>query len=250
MAVQKTQGFVLRRQDLRETSLSLVMYTRDFGKLRLITKGVRAPEQRFAGAYELFALDAIVFYERKKKNFFLLSQCELIDFFPRIRESLDKISYATYFSELLDSVTQVGDSNPALYRLLSDALKLLSGNASVKRVARIFEIKLLSALGLMPGLRICTGCGRKPEKGKVRFSLASGGILCERCSSQSGSARPVLQGTLNFISHIKDLPFEKIKHVKVTNLVGSEVERLLKSFINYHLDIRLKSREFIEKIGV
>jgi len=250
MAVQKTQGFVLRRQDVRETSLHLSMYTRDFGKLMLITKGVRAPEQRFAGAYELFALDAIVFYERKKKNFFLLSQCELVDFFPHIRESLEKISYATYFSELLDSVTQVGDSNPALYRLFLDALRLLSGNASTKRVARIFEIKLLSAIGLMPGLKICTGCGKKPEKERVGFSLASGGILCEACFSGTGSARLVMPGTLNFIMHIKDLPFEKIKHVKVTKLVGSEVERLLKSFINYHLDIKLRSREFIEKIGV
>jgi len=250
MAVQKTQGFVLRRQDVRETSLSLTIYTRDFGKLKCITKGVRAPEQRFAGAYELFALDAIVFYERKNKNFFLLSQCELVDFFPHIRESLEKISYAMYFSELLDSVTQVGDANPALYKLLSDALGLLSGNASAKRVARVFEIKLLSAIGLMPGLKICTGCGRKPEKGKVRFSLASGGILCLACSSGEKSARPVMPGTLNFIMHIKDSPFEKIKHIKVASLVGNEVERLLKSFISYHLDVRLKSREFIEKIGV
>ena len=70
MAIQKTQGFVLRRDDLRETSVILTVYTRDFGKLKLITKGVRSPEQRSLSSYELFALDEIVFYEKRKKNIF------------------------------------------------------------------------------------------------------------------------------------------------------------------------------------
>src|SRR4030042_2224165 len=104
MSIQKTRGFVLRREDVRETSVLLTVYTRDFGKLKLISKGARSPDQRFASSYELFALDDIVFYERKKKGFFLLSQCELVSFFPEVSGSLDRICYATYFIELLDFV--------------------------------------------------------------------------------------------------------------------------------------------------
>ena len=85
MALQKTQGVVLKREDIRETSVILTLYTRDFGKLNFISKGVRKPEEKFISAYELFALDNIVFYERKKKDLFLLSQCELINFFPNTK---------------------------------------------------------------------------------------------------------------------------------------------------------------------
>jgi len=250
MAVQKTRGFVLRKRDIRETSILLTVYTRDFGKLKLISKGVRAPEARFISAYELLALDDIVFYERKKKNLFFLSQCDLVNYFPKVRESLERLTYAAYFAEFLDAATRGHEKNAKIYELLSDSLFLLSSGASPKRVARIFEIKLLSILGLMPRLKVCAACEAAPEKGKARFSFSLGGALCEGCFAKDKSAGPVLDGTLNFISHIKDLPFERIKNIKVSKGVGVEVDRLLRSFINYQLDLRLKSREFMEKVGV
>ncbi|MGB2705285.1 MAG: DNA repair protein RecO [Candidatus Omnitrophota bacterium] len=250
MAVQKTQGFVLRKQDLRETSIILTVYTRDFGKLKLISKGVRAPEARFVSAYELLALDDIVFYERKKRSLFFLSQCDLVNYFPKVRESLERLSYAVYFAEFLDAATSACDRNTRIYELLLNSLFLLSSKASPKRVARIFEIKFLSILGLMPRLKTCAACDRAVEKEGVRFSFSSGGVLCEGCFAKDKNAKPVLAGTVNFIAHIEDLPFERIKHIKVSKRVGVEVERLLRGFINYHLDIRLKSMEFIGKVGV
>jgi len=250
MAIQKTRGFILRREDLRETSLILTVYTRDFGKLTLITKGVRSPDQRFVSAYELFALCDIVFYEKKRKGIFLLSQCELLQFFPKARESLERLSYATYFIDILNSVTHIGEGNPALYELLNNSLELMSSGASPKRVARIFEIKLLSLLGLMPGLKGCVNCEKKLAGKRTRFSLSSGGVLCEDCFAKDKNARPILAGTVNFMSHIEGLPYEKVKQIKVTRRVGGEVERFLRSFIIYHLDTRPRSMDFIRKIGV
>ncbi|MCQ9206818.1 MAG: DNA repair protein RecO [Omnitrophica bacterium] len=248
MPIQKTRGFILQRVDIRETSVALHVYTRDFGKIKLISKGVRSPEHRFVSAYELFALDEIVFYEKKKRDYFLLSQCELLEYFHGIRATLPRISYASYFVELLNFVTQPGEKNEALYELLRNSLTLLSGTASPKRVARIFEIKLLSILGHMPRLKSCASCGKKPENQRTRFSLVRGGVLCENCFGSDKRALPVLAGTVNFISHIESLPFDKITHIKVAKGVGLEVERLLGSFINYHLNVKLKSAEFIAKI--
>lgn len=250
MAIQKNRGVVLRRDELRETSLILTVFTRDFGKLKLISKGVRSPDQRFISAYELFAHIETVFYEKKKKDFFFLSQCELVNFFSKIREDFDRLSYAVYLVELLDSSTAFGDKNPALYDLLLDSLELLSGSASPKRVTRIFEIKLLSELGQMPQLKTCSECGSDFGANKrYRFSFSLGGVLCEKCFEKDKSAAPILPGTIRFMSRIESLPFEKTKQIKVVRSVGSEVEEFLKNFIRYHLDIRLKSLEFITKTG-
>jgi len=249
MPIQKTKGFVLRREDVRETSLLLTFYTEDFGKLKLISKGVRSPEQKFISAYELFALDDIIFYERRKKGFFLLSECVLLNFFPKTRSSLDRLSFAVYFIELLDFITPVGEKNAEMYDLLLNSLELLSSNASPKRVARIFEIKMLSILGLMPRLSSCANCDKKVSGPRIRFSFSSGGLLCESCLRFDKKARPILLGTINFISHIEQLPFDKLKHIKVSMRVGGEVEKLLRDFIDYHLDVKLKSVSFISKIN-
>jgi len=250
MAIQRTRGIILKREDVRETSVALVAYTRDFGKIKLLSKGVRGPGHRFLSAYELFALDDIVFYERKRKGFCLLSQSELVDYFPKVRESLERLSYAAYLIELTEAVTPFGEENSAFYDLLEAALGFLSSEASPKRVARVFEIKLLSHLGFMPRLKTCANCNKPIGKTGVRFSFSMGGVLCEDCIRADKNARLVLAGTINFISHIENLSFDKIRHVKVAKRVGGEVEKLLRSFLRYHLDVRLKSMEFLAKLGM
>ncbi|MDD5135723.1 MAG: DNA repair protein RecO, partial [Candidatus Omnitrophica bacterium] len=112
MAIQKTEGILLRRQDLRETSLILTFYTKDFGKIKGIVRGVRGPRSACGGAnMEIFAHDEVVFYERRRSDIFTISQCDLLDYFAPARESLERLSYASYLVELLDSVTALGDKN-------------------------------------------------------------------------------------------------------------------------------------------
>ncbi|MFA5142941.1 MAG: DNA repair protein RecO [Candidatus Omnitrophota bacterium] len=248
MAIQKTEGILLRRQDLRETSLILTFYTKDFGKIKGIVRGVRGPRSVCGGAnLEIFSLDEVVFYERRSSDIFTVSQCDLVEYFTPLRESLEKLAYATYLIELIDSVTALGDKNREAFDLLLNSLKLLSGESSAKRVARIFEIKLLHLLGLMPTLEQCANCGSKSGL-SLRFSFRNGGLLCKECLKSDLDARPILQGTVKFIEHIRPLPFERVARVKVASEVGHELERILRKFLDYHVERRLKTVEFLKVI--
>ena len=249
MAIQKTEGILLRRLDLRETSLILTFYTKDFGKIKGIVRGVRGSRSGLncGGNMEIFALDGIVFYERRKSDIFTISQCDLLDFFAPLRESLEKLSYAAYLIELIDSVTALGDANQEAFDLLLNSLRLLAGESSTKRVARIFEIKLLHILGLMPTLEKCANCGGGSD-GSGRFSIRQGGLICKKCLHSDRDARPILQGTIKFIEHIRSLPFEKVARIKVAAEVGRELERILRRFLDYHIGRRLKTVEFLKSI--
>ena len=250
MAIQKSEGIVLRRQELRETSLLLTLYTKDFGKIKGIVRGVRGPRATYGGgAFEIFAYDEVVFYERKKSEFYTMPQCDLLDFFNQIRESLDRLSYATYIIELLDSVTGMSDKNEEVFRLLLNSLKLLSGEPSARRVARIFEIKLLHLLGLMPSLELCANCGEHIGiDPSARFSLLHGGLICRKCLQADRNAVEILPGTAKFIEHIRALPFEKVARIKVSARVGKELEAILRKFLDYHVERRLKTVKFIKEI--
>ncbi|MDO8525632.1 MAG: DNA repair protein RecO [Candidatus Omnitrophota bacterium] len=248
MAIQKTEGILLRRQDLRETSLILTFYTRDFGKIKGIVRGVRGPRSACGGAnMEIFALDEVVFYERRKSDIFTISQCDLVEFFAPVRESLEKLAYAAYLAELMDSVTALGDRSREAFDLLLNSLRLLSGDCSAKRVARIFEIKLLRLLGLMPTLESCACCGGTVD-GSARFSFRNGGLICKKCLRSDGDARPILRGTVKFIEHIRSLPFERVARIKVASEVGRELERILRKFLDFHIERRLKTVEFLKSI--
>lgn len=248
MAIQKSEAIILRKQDLRETSLILTFYTKDFGKVKGIIRGVRGPHAQYGGgSLEIFAYDEIVFYERKRSEFYTISQCDLIEFFNSVRESLDRLAYATYMVELLDSVTGLADKNQDVFLLLLNSLKLLSGEASAKRVTRIFEIKLLNLLGIMPSLERCASCSGKlgPD---AKFSIRHGGLICKSCLALDKNARSILPGTVKFIEHIRNSVFERVSRVKVSEKVGKELESILRNFLDYHIERRLKTVEFLKEI--
>jgi len=245
--IQTTEAVLLKKQDLRETSLFLTFYTRGFGKIYGVIKGARGQKGQYCAVPQLFTLNEVVFYERKAKDVFTISQCELKEFFGEIRENLEKTSYAVYFVELINSLTPVCEKNEAMFQLLTNCLRLLSGSASPKRAARIFEIKLLSILGLMPQVSNCAACGAVKLDKKVRFSFKNGGVLCEACAAKEKDSVAISIGTAHFIGHISRSNWEMIPRIKVSSDVGREVESLLRRFFNYHLHLKPKSLDFMRK---
>ena len=138
------------------------------------------------------------------------------------------------------------------FDLLNDSLVFLSSGASCKRSARIFELKLLEHLGLVPEIKFCVRCrAQSPEP--AHFSVTQGGILCKECHGAKGSGQsgtPVSKGTLNFLQHVQRSGIQDLYKVKVAQEVGEELEKILRRFVDFHLHNKLKSITFIEKMGL
>lgn len=247
MAILSTEGIILRKQDLRETSIILTLFTKDFGKISGVIKGVRGPRAAIGLNPQIFSQNDIVFYEGKRGNLNSISHCDLKNYFEPIRKDLERTIYGDYFIELVDKVTIEGDCDKNVYDLLYNSLLLLSGPASAKRVARIFEIKLMDIAGFMPDFNDCVNCAEEIN-GESRFSLALGALLCDKCFTEDRDAIKVSNGTINFIERIKDMSFELIPRVKVSQHVGRELEYFLRRFVDYHIQRKLNTVEFLKKV--
>ncbi len=247
MAALGSEGVILRKYLLRETSYILVVFTRQFGKIRGVMKGVRAPYPQFAGDLELFTRARILFYKKKKSPLDLITQCEATEPYLAIRKDIERLTYASYFIELIDATLADQDPNDEIYRTLVTSLGMLSAGSSPKRTARIFELKVLGALGLSPGLENCVKCGSAGlEEG--RFSISSGGILCGKCAGGDKAALRVSQGTLNFMRKILKTDVEKTEHIKVSKDVGVEIEKVLNRFMIYHVNKPIRSLSFLAEL--
>ena len=250
MAIISTDAILLKKTELRETSLILDFYTRDSGKIKGIMKGVRSPQPQFGSVFEIFTLDRIVFYERRTKDIFTISQCELVDFFPGLRKDLERLGYAAYYTELVDATCGIGEKNEDVFNLFLESLRFLSQPGSAKRITRVFEIKLLKLLGMMPYLKKCIQCGNADLTGQVRFSVKDGGVLCGNCFKTDTGARPILAGTINFIDSVAEAPMDRVSRIKVARPVGEQVERLMKVFLDFHVQKKFKTIEFMGQVGV
>jgi len=247
VAIQTTDGIILKRQNLRETSVILSFYTKDFGKISGVIRGARGPKAAIGNNPQVFSLNRIVFYERKRGNLTSVSHCDLKDYFEPIRNNLEKTVYANYFLELLDFVTIEEDVDKDMYDLLLNSLKLLAKPVSAKRVARIFEIKLMDKSGFMPEFKECANCSKAIGQ-DTKFSLRHGGLLCDKCQSDDKTSIAISRGTINFIERVRKSPFELVSRIKVSQDVGMELEGFLRRFVDYHIQRSLKTVEFLKKI--
>ena len=244
---QNAEGIILRKYYLRETSYVLVVFTKEFGKIRGVIKGVRVPYPQFGGNFEIFTQCQLLFYRKRKKSMDLITQCEALDFFLPARKDIERLTYANYFIELINIVTGDYDVNEELYRVLLESLRMLASGASSKRVSRIFELKLLGTVGLSPQLDECVECGA-PVEGKGYFSVKSGGMLCPGCRKRDEASLRLSLGTVNFMRKIQLSDMVKTARIKVSKEVGKETEKILKSFLRQHISAPVKSLGFLEQL--
>ncbi len=254
MSPTKTLAFILKTQDYRDTSLLGDFYTREHGRVRGIVKGIRDARARFGSTLEPFSLNEILFYKRKRGgDLHLVTHVELVEDFSGVREDLERLATASYCLELLSELVEPEQPEEVIFELLKDTLLFLSTDASCKRGARIFEVKLLDVLGLMPEIKACVMC-HQPVEDPIYFNTTIGGIHCKDCAVKNkvflnGSSQSVSKGTLLFLRHAQRSPLKDLYQVKVSQEVGGELEKLLRRFTDYHLSHKLKSLIFMEKMG-
>jgi len=248
VAIRKTEGFVLGRTQVRETSLIVTLYTRDYGKIKGVTKGILVPHPRYASRLQPFSLNDIVFYDNPRHELCRITQCELKELYQPLRDDIDKTAYACYFVEFLDSITQVNDANEGLFDLLGMSLGMLSAAGDNEAAAYIFQIKALSLSGFMPHFSGCIRCDGE-IRGEIHFSNALGGLLCGVCKSADPVAASISTGTVATIYYIEKADFDRLSRFKVRGVVRKELDRILKGFISFHIDRRFKTLRFIEKLS-
>jgi len=69
MSIEKAQALVLRKRDFRETSLIVDFYSREFGKISGLLKGVRSDPGKFGSNLEFFSLNEFVFYRKSSTSY-------------------------------------------------------------------------------------------------------------------------------------------------------------------------------------
>ena len=246
MAIQKTEAIVLRTQLFRSSSLIVTFFTRDFGKIQGLVKGVRQEGQTRASAYELFTRLEILFYEKIRSNLHLISDGFTLESYEGIRSRLDTIAYASYFSELVSELTEVHDPHDKIYELLDFSYRYLSSVSPVS-LCRLFEVKLLAEIGWLPHLDSCISCSKSGfERGY--FSIRQGGIYCSDCSPEIPDARELAPAVLSLMRFYANHDLEEGLRQHPAKSVVQDFESLMSRFILDRHTKPFKSRRFLEKI--
>ncbi|HOE57732.1 MAG TPA: DNA repair protein RecO [Bacillota bacterium] len=251
MSISKTEGIVLKYTDLGEADKILTILTRDNGKIKAIAKGCRKPRSSLLSSSEVFVFSEYVLY--KGKNFYHITQAVIRETFYNIRKDLLRLSYATYFAELAEAVSDEGIPSERLFLLLAKALYYLSTEKIPMGLLSLgYQLKLMDISGYRPNLQRCGVC-RKSCREYPKFSVELGGVVCEECNTDeslrnNGDIFKISQGTIEALNFLLNIEISRLNTKKIDNTIFNEIERIIRAFIQSHLDKRFKSLDFLDAI--
>lgn len=246
MAIQKTEAIVIKTLPFRSSSLIITFFTRSFGKLRGLAKGVRQENQTRAAVFELFTDLEIIFYEKTRSELHLVSDAAILESYEGLHAGLEGIAYASYFAELVDELCEVHDPHERIFDLLDFCYRYLA-SVPGQRLSHLFELKLFAEIGWLPYLNACLKC-EDPHLESGFFSARQGALLCPRCAAIAADARPLSAETLAAMRYYIRHGLDECLKLGLTRQAEEELDFHLQRFLNDRLAKPIKSRVFLQKI--
>ncbi|MGO0060531.1 DNA repair protein RecO [Brevibacillus fluminis] len=241
----KWEGIVIRTVDYGEAGKVLTLFTREHGKVGVMARGAKKPRSRLAAVSQPFTYG---YFLVKTGGFGMadLTQGEIVESFADLRQDLLLTAYTAYIVELFDRLTHEGEVNPFLFQLLLLTLRYLDEGRDAEVLCRIFESKMLIVAGIKPQLHACADCGSTQEPFVI--SVTHGGLLCPNCQVHDPYSITVTPTTWKLLRLFQMFDLERLGEIDVKPATRSQLKHVLRRFIDEHLDIRLKSRNFLDQM--
>ncbi|HLB60585.1 MAG TPA: DNA repair protein RecO [Patescibacteria group bacterium] len=142
----RVRGIIIKRRNYKEADKLLTIFTREYGKITVIGKGVRRITSRRAFALELF--NHVEFFLHPSKNFVdIIIEAQVVDTFSKIKAELNTIGKAYEMCELVDIMTREDQENEGVYEVLLTSLHKMNTKEPV--LVDKFKRHLLVVLGFL-----------------------------------------------------------------------------------------------------
>lgn len=179
MNTKTTQSIMLARTNFGEADRILTCLTPDFGKLKLIAKGVRKAKSKLAGSVELFCVSDIVFAPGRGE-ISTLTSARVNTFFNNIMLNTDRLETGFTMIKLINLNTE-DNIDRVYFDLLAESLFWLNEDIDRDLVDLFFRAGLIGLAGHAPNLSVESN-GRQLKQGEMYdfeasegFSESSGG---------------------------------------------------------------------------
>jgi len=187
--VCRDEAVVLRSLKLGESSRIVSALSKEHGKIKVVAKGVRRPNSPLTGVLEPGNEVELLFYPRKDRELWTLSEASLIRAVLTGASSLDKLSYLLAALELADRLLPEREPDPEVVAVFRGYLQRWheEGSPGVAALFFALESRLLWNLGLGIKLDACGVCGASlMECDAAFFRPNEGDLSCTRCSLGKG----------------------------------------------------------------
>ncbi len=240
-----TDGIVLKTKPVGNDDHVYTLLTREKGVITAFARNRQKISRGMGSALELFTYSNFVLFQSKDR--YSINTASSNKIFFGIRSDIEKVSLASYLSELLIELAPEEGEDPNDYaRLFLNCLSMLeTGKRSVLFIKPLFELRLMAMAGYMPDLLGCSVCGKSEGK-NLSFLPSSGSLLCQDCMAQATGqlAIQLSPGELAAMRHIIYAPMEKLFSFVLPDEALKRLSSIAETYIYHQLDKTFTTLEF------
>ncbi|PID57570.1 DNA repair protein RecO [candidate division KSB3 bacterium] len=271
MAFERIDAIVINASKLGEADKIVTFFSKDYGKIQGIARGIRKIRSKYSGKLELFNRVAVIFFHKAghlerhsgqtDPPLLKITQVDMVEAFTRLHDDFHKIVAASCLAELINKGFEKYDnSHKPVYGLLCETLRQIEHGQDIRMLLPAFEVKILAHLGYTPVLDRCIHCGKLrtrptasqqnavPEQHLPAFHLAQGGILCPRCKRLKKGAVNLNPQSIECLQHFLETRISQLQPPGFSVQAYQDIRRLLTGYLQYHLGISLKTDGFVKKL--
>jgi len=237
-------AYVLHKRQYSESSQILEVFTRDHGRLALMSRGSRGAKSKIAGNLQLFS--PLLLNWQGKGSMPNLRSVERADVRPP-KLSHKSLLSAMYINELLMYLLHRNDVYETVFDHYHETLYALENAEKIEIELRKFEVKFIQLLGFGLLLDKDVDTGEDISAGAEYQYIVEHGLVIFQGSNQAkqSSLTPVLQG--DTISALTNESYAELAQDKEKM---QQLKRLMRYVIAHHLGGKtLKSRELFSQPG-
>ena len=170
------EGLVIAERNYGENDRFIDILTAEHGVVEVCVKGARKLTGSSNASTQLFSYARFCYSRRGEKNY--LNSSEPIRVFYELRLDMKKLALAEYFVEVVKYCATTGQSAKDIMSLLLNSLHFLSKDLrSCELLKSVFEMRLMSEIGMHPQLIGCRDCYRF-EVEELFFMADRACLLC------------------------------------------------------------------------
>jgi len=236
----RTIGYILKRENINEADQVFLIYTKDFGKIKVSAKAVRRLNSKLRSSIQVFYLSEIEFIQGKALK--TLTDAILIQRLDGIRKDLFKLRLAYNFSRVFNALVKNQEADEKLWQLLNAFFKNLESEKLTSIKAQLiyyfFFWNLLSVLGYAPELKLCVFCRKKVMPNRFFWIVGEGGLVCKNCLNKVKTrigeidirTLKVLRLMMN---NELDQDWQVLKRLKIDLSIIQNLKIISKRYFNY-----------------
>lgn len=247
-----TEGVVISVKELRDNDRIIKLLSPELGLVDITAKGAKKQNSSSNASTQLFACAKFCFNERSGRYY--LNSSEPVKNFYGLRLDMQKLSLASYFSEIITYAVTEKQSAKDVYRLFMNCLYMLSERgASCDFIKFIFEMRITADLGMMPGLLGCAECYRSDDV-NLYFLIKKGIFLCEehmrsQCEHENEYNTAVTSGMLEAMRFVCLSDMDKIFNFRVSDEALKKLCHISELYAQEQLNRYFKTLSFYKTIA-